>query len=163
MTPTQNAALAALVGRALTQDEATAIDGYLPARRDDLIAALLSTGRTEVAPRMTSARGIAERVSGGPVAAEVILLKLEGARDAMLASADQKQHVMGSLLRRQLTFLAGEGLDFGSAALRGMLDQFASAGILTSGEVDALKAIAVRPAPISTSQVSDALNAAEGG
>jgi len=161
MTPAQDAALAALVGRALTPDEATAVDGYLPARRDDLIAALLSAGRTEVGPRMTSARGIAERMSGGPIAAEVVLLKLEGARDALLASASQNDKVLGSLLRRQLTFLAGEGLDFGSAALRGMLDQFETAGILTSNEVDALKAIAVRPAPISTSQVSDALNAAE--
>lgn len=121
------------------------------------IADALSVGRTKVVPRMTSARGIAELYAGGPVGAEVVLMKLEGARDAMLASADQQQQVMGSLLRRQLGFLAGEGLDFGSAALRAMLDQFVLMSILTAEEVAGLKSICVQPDPISHTDVGFAL------
>lgn len=127
-------------------------------RRDDLIATALSAGRTKVVPRMVSARGLASKVPGGPLAAEVILLKLEGARDAMLASQDPQTKVMGSLLRRQLGFLSADGLDFGDAALRGMLDQFAALEILTADEVAGLKAIAVAADPVSTNDVSHALN-----
>lgn len=160
MTPAQQTALEALVGRALTQGEVEQITPLVAERRDDLIAGILSVGRTEVYPRMTSARGLAELMPGGPVAAEVVMMKLEGAATAMLASADQQQQVLGSLIRRQLSFLAGDGLDFGSAALRAMLDQFVTLTILTSGEVAGLKGIAVRAAPINTNSVSDALNKA---
>ena len=125
-----------------------------------VLADALSVGRTKVVPHMVSARGLAEHMPGGPIAAEVVLMKLEGARDAMLASPDQQQKVMGSLLRRQLSFLDGEGLDFGSAALRSMLDQFGSLGVLTADEVLGLKGIAVQPDPITGKQVQDALEGA---
>jgi hypothetical protein len=123
------------------------------------ITSLLSAGRTEVYSRMTSARGVAEFFPGGPVGAEIVLLKLEGARDAMLASGNQEQEILGSLLRRQLAFLSGEGLDFGAAALRGMLDQFVTLGILTADEVAGLKGIAMRPAPLTDAQIETALRA----
>ena len=157
MIPQQQTALEALVSRALTESEVNQITPLAATASHQAIADVLSAGRTEVYSRMTSARGLAEFMPGGPVAGEIVLLKLEGARDAMLASADGQQRVMGSLLRRQLSFLAGEGLDFGSAALRGMLDQFSALGILTAGEVAALKSIAVRPAPITHTQVGHAL------
>ena len=112
------------------------------------IADALSVGRTKVVSRMTSARGLAELMPGGPFAAEVVLMKLEGTAATLAASTDQQEKVLASLLKRQLGFLAGEGLDFGSAALRGMLDQFATMGILTAGEVDGLKAIAHAPDPV---------------
>lgn len=159
MTPQQQAAIEAVYGQALSEAQAEAVGPMVDERRDRDVAEYLSQGRTEVRARMTSARGIAERMPGGPIAAEVVLLKLEGARDAMLASANQNDVVLGSLLRRQLSFLAGEGLDFGSAALRSMLDQFVVAGILTSGEVAALKAIAEQPAPVDLTAISEALNA----
>ncbi len=158
MTAEQQAALEALAGRALTEGEVAQIAPLVAARNDSAIAAVLSVGRTEVYPRMTSARGLAELYAGGPIGAEVVLMKLEGARDAMLASENAEQRVLGSLLRRQLGFLAGEGLDFGSAALRGMLDEFATRGILTAGEVAALNAIAVRAAPVAERAVTLALN-----
>jgi hypothetical protein len=158
MTTEQQTALAALAGRALTEAEITALGPLVAARADDQIAALLSVGRTTIAPRMTSSRGVAELFPGGPLGAEVVLLKLEGARDSMLASESQEQRVFGSLLRRQLSFLSGEGLDFGSAALRGMLDQFLALGILTADEVAGLKAIALRPDPVSSRAVTLALN-----
>ena len=66
-----------------------------------------------------------------------------------------------SLLRRQLNFLAGDdGLDFGSPALRGMLDTFASQDVLTEGEVAGLKSLAVYPAPVTHTQVARALQGA---
>lgn len=163
MTPEQRGALEVLVGRALTEQEVATIDPLLDGnnRRDDLIASLLSVGRTEVYSRMTSARGLAELYPGGPAGAEVILMKLEGAAAALKASPDQALKVQGSLIARQLSFLNADGLDFGSAALRGMLDQFVPSP-LTEEEVTGLKAVATRPAPISIDAVSRALNIAEG-
>ena len=126
------------------------------------LADALSVVRTKVVPRMTSARGLAELLVGGPMQAETILLKLEGARDAMLASADPAQSLMGSMLRRQLRFLDADGLDFGSAALRAMLDQFQVAGILTADEVAAVKMIGVVPDPVSEFDVRVAIFADDG-
>jgi hypothetical protein len=121
------------------------------------IADALSVGRTKVVPRMTSSRGLAELMPGGPFAAEVVLMKLEGTATALAASADQQEKVLASLLKRQLSFLAGEGLDFGSVALRGMLDQFGTMGILTAGEVDGLKSIARAPDPVTAAEVERAM------
>ena len=84
-------------------------------------------------------------------------MKLEGARDALQVSEDADERVMGSLLRRQLAFLSGEGLDFGSAALRSMLTQFGQLGILTADEVAALLTIGVVPDPVSAVEVSYAM------
>lgn len=50
MTSMQQTALEALVGRELTQSEIDQIDNWLPTRRDDLIADLLSIGRTKMVP-----------------------------------------------------------------------------------------------------------------
>lgn len=123
------------------------------------IARRLSEGLPpRVVSRMTTSRGLAEHMPGGPAAAEVVLMKLEAARDAMLASSDQATKVQGSLLRRQLAFLSGDGLDFGSPALRAMLDQFQLGGILTGAEVAGLKAIAEVQASLNWSDVEHALN-----
>jgi hypothetical protein len=122
----------------------------------EALAAALSVGRTQVKPRtMVSARGLAEHL--GPMAAEVVLIKLESARDAMLASPDQQQQVLGSLLRRQLRFLELDGLDFGAPALRSMLDQFGVLNILSADEVEALKRIASVPDPVTEYEVRVAL------
>lgn len=126
------------------------------------IADALSVGRTRVASRLISARGIAAGYPGGPAAAEVVLLKLEGARDALMASADQSSKVLGSLLKRQLGFLAADGLDLGDAALRGMLDQFAAAGILTTDDAANLKALALVADPVAEWDVRCAVYAADG-
>src|SRR5574340_1025082 len=147
MTPQQQFAIEAVYGQPLTQQQAADIASWVDERSDALVAAYLSQGRTRVAERIISARGIAAEFPGGPLAAEVVLLKLEGARDAMLASPDEQSKVIGSLLRRQLAFLAGDKLDLGSPALRTMLDQFVALGILTADDVQALKDIALVPDP----------------
>jgi len=161
MTPSQQAALEALVGRALTTAEVEQITPLIAAGSTQAIADVLGLGPVIVYPRDVSARGMAQAMPGGPIAAEVVLMKLEGAAATMLASADEQQKVMGSLLHRQLQFLAGDGLDFGASALRGMLDQFAQLGILTTDEVAGLKGIAERREPITHTQVGAALKGAE--
>lgn len=111
---------------------------------------------------MVSARGIAGRYAGGALASEVVLLKLEGARDAMLASADAGQRVFGSLLRRQLGFLTSDGLDFGDPTLRGQIDQLVTVGVIAAEEAGHLKALAEVPDPLPVHAISRALNIAEG-
>lgn len=135
-----------------------ALQALATARNDGALAEALSVGLTEVHSRLTTSRGVAELFPGGPLAAEAVMLKLEGARDSMLASPDPGTKLMGSMLRRQLAFLAGDGLDFGSAALRGMLDQFSAAGVITALEAAGLKAIAERPATVPLALVSAVLN-----
>lgn len=157
MTPQEIRAAIAASPSLLAQAQTAASEADIEA-----IAAALSVGRTEVYSRMTSARGLAELMPGGPLAAEAALLKLEGARDNMLASQDAQTRLFGSLLKRQLGFLAGDGLDFGSAALRSMLDQFAALSILTTSEVAALKSVATRPAPVPASAVKRAIYADDG-
>jgi hypothetical protein len=164
MTPTQQTALEALVGRAFTTEEAAAV-AALVAVRDD--AALHST-LTQMAPPvrqsvMVSARGLSAKIEGGPIAAEMILLALEGARDNLLASQAQEQFVFGSLLRRQLRFLDADGLDFGSPAFIAMLDQFGAMGVLTSAQVTALKAISLVPGRVSYEAMLAVLNNTTGG
>lgn len=122
----------------------------------------LSVGRTRVASRIVSARGIASDFPGGPVAAEAVLMKLEGAAAALAISVSTQDKVLGSLIHRQLGFLAAEGLDFGSPALRGMLDQFAASGILSADEVSGLKSLAMEPDPVPEMDVRRACWADDG-
>lgn len=168
MTAAQQAALETLAGRVLTALEITTIDPWLDSdnRRDDLIAGLLSIERRKISSTMVSSRGLAEKLEGGPVAAEIVLGKLEkfvSDSEVMLDTAENSTAKMyGKILKRQLSFLNSEGLDFGSAALRGMLDGFASLTIITVDEATKLKAIASTRDPLSQDTVSRALNIAEG-
>jgi hypothetical protein len=160
MTPAEQAALEALVGRPLTSTEVEQIDPMLaPVRQSASIAALLSVGRVRLkAPHLVSARGFSASYPGGPISGEVVLMKLEGAAAVMKASADQQQKVVGSLLARQLAFFNTDaGLDFGDTTLRGMIDQFAQMGLITADEASKMKAIAMQPAPLQGWQVDRAL------
>lgn len=122
------------------------------------IADALSAGRTKVVSRMTSARGLASLLPGGPLQAEMILLKLEATRDALLASTDPSEKLMGAMLRRQLDFLSRDGLDFGDVALRGMIEQLGAQGVLTTDEVAAIKTIGVVPDPVNEYNVRIAVH-----
>ena len=139
----------------------TTLQALALSRNDGEIARLLSVNKKKVVPSIITSRGIASKYPGGAIAAEIVLMKLEGARDAMIASPVAEQKVLGSLLRRQLAFLASEGLDFGDATLRGMLDSFATpqgGNILTSQEVANLKSMAVVDDFVSVEAVTKALN-----
>lgn len=155
MTPNERSALEALAGRAFTAEDDAVIDAALPARRDDLIAAHLSTGRARVVSHFASERGILERFPLGPLAADELLAALE--------AFAQTAHPMARIVGRALKFLAQpEGLDIGAPATQGLIDQLVAGGVLTEAQRDGLRAMATQPDPITTNQVSDALNKAQG-
>lgn len=157
MTPNQKSALESLVGRPLTEPEVAQITPLVASGSTQQIADILSIGRTTVFSRIVTARGLAELIPGGPIEAEKILLKLEATGEVFGASSNPEQKVLGSLIKRQLSFLSGDGLDFGSPALRSMLDFFQGSNLLTAQEVSALKGIAVRPNPLTHTQIVAAL------
>jgi hypothetical protein len=155
MNTEERTALEALAGRALTAEDDAVIDAALPGRRDDLIAAHLSDGRTKIGSHFASERGILERYPLGPIEADALLASLE----AFAATA----HPMARIVGRALKFLAmPEGLDIGSPATLGLLDQLMAGGVLTQTQRDGLRQMATVPDPITTNQVSDALNRAQG-
>lgn len=135
-----------------------ALQALAAARNHGEIARVLSIGRKKLETKLISARGMASTYPGGPFAGEVVLMKLEGARDSMMASTDPETQVFGSLLRRQLGFLdTEEGLDFGDATMQAIFFQFAAMNILTADEADKLQSMALVPDSVSAIDVEAAL------
>lgn len=158
MTPAERAALEALVGRELSDDESTAIDAYIGDdndRRDDLVAALLSQGRTRYVTTRVSEAGLLERWPTGPVDADAFLQKLE--------TFAQSGHALSGVVRRALKFLGTpEGLDLGAAATHAMLAQLAGRNVITSDEAARAMSLSQQAAPVALADVSRALNIAQG-
>lgn len=134
--------------------------GYAPlvSAGDDAGVAALLNDRTRgftrvVSPTMVNARGLLARL-GASVGASV-LDKLDAAKASSPA------------IRWAFAFIvSAEGIDVGHAETRAMLDQLASAGVLTAAEADAIKTLAVVQAsraevlfgqPVSDRDVSIAL------
>lgn len=117
---------------------------------DQAIADLLNAGRVRVGPRSLSERAILAEYPDGPVAADAVLVKLE----QYAAGA----HPLSSVLSRALRLLRDpEGLDFGTAATRQMLDALATAGGITAAEAAALKALAEQPETLTAADISRAV------
>lgn len=155
MTPAELSALEALAGRALLEPEVEQVDAWLPARRDDLIAALLSAGRNKLVSHLASERGILDRYPGGPTAADALLVKIE--------AFAQSEHPLSGIVKRAVKFLGQpEGIDIGSSAVQALLGHLAAGDVITADERAGLLAMATQPDPITTNQVSDALNKAQG-
>lgn len=155
MRPAERDALEALAGRPLLEHEAAQIEDWLPDRRDDLIAAMLSVARVRRVSHFASERGILDRYPGGPIAADALLSKVE--------NFAVSGHALSGIVKRAVKFLAqSEGIDLGSDSVGAMVGQLADGGVITAAERDGLMAMATQPAPISTHQVSDALNRAQG-
>lgn len=170
MTAEQKAALEALVGRALTTDETTQIDGWLPMRRDDLIAGLLSTGRKRVVSRHLTERGV-RTLAVQPRSRHALLQALrdaattmptwlDGALQAAGVASEDRPAFADDLASAHRWLLSSDGLDVGSAAARGMLDMIAANVTAAAAACAAVKALAEVADPISPRQVSDALNQA---
>lgn len=170
MTPQQQTALETLVGRALTADEVSAIDGWLPARRDDQIAALLSTGRKRVVSRHVTERGV-RALAVLPRARFALLDCLRTAANtepawlsptltALGVPAQDHPAYADDLASAWRWLLSPDGLDIGSPAARSMLDLIAANVTAAAPACAAVKALAEEPAPITVGAVSDALNAA---
>lgn len=150
MTPQQRAALEALVGRTLTPTEVDQISSLILAGRLQAIADLLSVGRTKVQSHFASERGILERYPLGPLAADTLLAKLEAYAEAGKA--------LSRIVGRAIRFLRQpEGLDIGSSATQTMLGALVQAGELTPEEFTGLRAMTLRPDPITDAQVLAAL------
>jgi hypothetical protein len=138
----------------LSEIQAKCTPEMIAAKEHGAIAELVSVDRTKVqAPFMVSERGIMDKYPGGPLAADAVLAKLE----AFAASA-----VPGSgPVKRALKFLGtADGLDIGAATTRAQLDVLATAGVITTTEATNLKSLAVVPAPVSVTEVIEALQGA---
>lgn len=127
------------------------------------IADALSTGRTVADPvtKFTSL-GIAERfptLSGlpGPLAAEMVLQKLEGFALAAGASADFATKLLGDATARQMGHLKTGGMAIGSPAIAQMLAVIVASGAMTQAEADALTSVAHMPDPVTHTEVGAAL------
>lgn len=122
------------------------------------LADLLNANNTKVQSTYLTSQEVIEKYPTGPLEAETLLLKLENSRDILLASANEQHKLLGSLLRRQLTYLNSAGADFGGAALRLVFDLLTSRGVLTSTETAVLKAFA-RPDLFTHTEVGEAIKA----
>ena len=89
------------------------------------------------------------------------MLALETFATQGVQSANPQTMLTARAVKRQLVAFDERGLDFGDPVLRGMLDSFtvSEPPLLTVAQVDGFKSLATVAAPISTNQVSDALNA----
>lgn len=115
------------------------------------IAQIVSNGRTATQSRFVTARTVLAECSGGAA----IL-------DALTAAASSAQPY-ASAVGWAMKFLAQDsGLDVGNPVTQGLIDQLVLAGALQAAQGSALKAMAVMPAPVSQSDVAEALYNADG-
>lgn len=141
MTPTQQAALEALVGRPLTAPELALVD-----IRDDLsLAASLSVGQTRV---------VSTQIGIGTVLA--VMAPNGGAfLDSLAAIGASDANVKWAL-----EMIKNGTFDVGHPVTRAQIQAFAAAQPSMASALDDLLAVAVQPDPISTSVVSEILNGA---
>lgn len=140
MLPTTQAALEALVGRALTAPESALAQG----RRDADLAASLSAGRSRTAPTLIGYGAVMLALGAIPGAA--MLDALEAAR-----GSNRPLHWAMMLLEQGR-------LDIGDAATQVQVGALVTAGILTQAQADTLVALSRQPDPVPVGTVSDILN-----
>lgn len=108
---------------------------FLPDQPGHVVELLNALTETKHKTRMITARGILSDYPGGPVAAALVLDKLEAAAPSVPA------------LKWAFGFLkAAEGLDIGHPATQGMIDQLATASVITAEEAEKLKSLSLQPA-----------------
>lgn len=115
---------------------ATELAPHKASGNDTAIAAALNAqrGETMLRERLISARGVLANYPGGSAEGAAVLDKVEAAA----ASVPAVKWVM--------SFLKADGIDIGSPATQGMLDQLAAGGLVTADEASKLKALGVAPA-----------------
>lgn len=119
----------------ITNDPTSKGYAALIANQPGLVCDLLNAlTETKYKSRMITARGILSDYPLGPVAAAVVLDKLDAAAPSL------------SALKWAWKFISGEGLDIGNAATLGMIDQLVAGTVLTGEEGAMLKGLALQPA-----------------
>lgn len=148
MSPEQQSALQAVVGRELTPDELMQVEPHIQynSRNDVAIAAILSVGRTKLVSRNIGPGDIIDAIgfeSGNVLLDEVY-------------SNPMFRHIKPELVDRNL--------DISRPLTISSLDMLVQAGLpgFTQAHADILKSLAIAPDPINFNVVSDALNIAEG-
>jgi hypothetical protein len=111
------------------------------------IAQIVSNGRTATQSRYVTARTILAECSGGGA----ILDKLNTA-------SNNSALPYASTVAWAMNFLKQDsGLDVGNQVTQGLIDQLVLDGQLDAAQGSALKQLAVLPAPVSQSDVAEAL------
>lgn len=150
MTPAQQSALEALVGRQLAVEDLAAIEPHLVGRNDVAIAEVLSAGRMRIGTVSTPAFASWAAATGMRAAVEDIAMT-QG--HALRSSA---------LALRDVLMGGAPGIRMDYPANQQMLAAWVQAGALAQADHDSLIALATVDDPITQPAVSAALNAAEG-
>ncbi len=136
-------------------------DGTDPARKhtarsdDEAIAEILSEGRTMVVEKLISDSDVA--VALGIPAGPMFLYRLESlATTPPPAEAAEQQIVAHAVARQAWRSLEKGVFNIGAPSVRSAIDSFVGT-ILTAEEATAVKAMAEVPAPVSASEVSNAM------
>lgn len=136
-------ALEALAGRALTADEIAMAE----ARQDATLAASLSVGRVGPVP---VARGVFAMWAGAT--------KL---RESIEDAAVDKASPLRSSALTLLDFLRSsrdEGIELNRAENQAMLNEWVSAGAISSEQIAALQSLGTAPAPLSAEAITNIFN-----
>ncbi len=139
------------------------VDGVTAAADDASIAAIISVGRKRVVqgPVITT-RGAAAAFPSlnqlpGALAFQLAFRKLTTFATAASASPELVTNLLGDAITLQLESFHNLGLDFGSPALRDMLDLIVLKGAITAEEAAGFKALAEVPDAVTGAQVGRAL------
>lgn len=132
------------------------------------IADVLSVGRTKFTSSTITTRGAAAEfptLAGlpGALAFQLAYRKLIAFAAAAKASETLSTSLLGEAIELQITSFRDLGLDFSSAALRGMLDIITASGGITADEANGFKGLATSAAdPILEFTVRQAIFADDG-
>ena len=104
---------------------------FVAAGNDVAVAEILNSkrGETKLHSRMVSSRAVLGEYPDGPMAGAAVLDKLEAAATSI------------SAVKWVMSHLKADGIDIGSPATQGMLDQLATTGVITADEAEKLKVL----------------------
>jgi hypothetical protein len=167
MTPQQQVALEALVGRALTEDEVAQVAPLVAAGATQAIADILSVGRKRVVSMRITERGV-RMLPVLPRSRHALLQVLRDAAQSTPAwlapvltaagvPAEDHPALADDLSSAHGWLLNADGLDIGTAAARNMLDMIAAAVPAAAAACAAVKAMAEEADPVTHTQVGYAL------
>ena len=121
----------------------------IAARNFHVIAAKVNVNRYASRSLMISERGIMDKYPGGPIAADLVLNKLETFGNSGVPGSGP--------VKRAMKFLAQpDGIDIGSLSTQAQLDALAAAGVITVEECENLKSLSRVPDLVTWDQCQQA-------